>query len=171
MWHWFPHLDALADSLEPRAPDGAARSKSGAPGNNGLVIVLALVLLVLVAAFSAALVVSNQDVYELSIFRVLIPVTSAGVYLTGVGAAVLTLVALGLLRSGIRRSRARRTHAKSATPAASVSAGPTEIEPDRAPAPARTSALDLDRPPATTPAERQGQLDEADDLSTDEPKT
>jgi len=141
------------------------------------VIVLALVLLVLVAAFSVALVVSNQDVYELSIFRVLIPVTSAGVYLTGVGAAVLTLVALGLLRAGIRRSRARRTRLKAATPAASTAADSAEIEPDHTPAPApapapdRTSTLDLERPPATTPADREGQRDDADDLSTDEPKT
>ena len=41
----------------------------------------------LVAVFSLAIVVSNPDVYELSLFRVLVPVTSAGVFLTGVGAA------------------------------------------------------------------------------------
>ena len=81
-------------------------------------VVLALVLLILVVVFSVAIVVSNPAVYDLSLFRVMVPVTSAGVYFTGVGAALLTVVALLLLRLGIRRSRERRQRLKTAEQAA-----------------------------------------------------
>jgi hypothetical protein len=85
-------------------------------------VVLALVLLILVVVFSVAIVVSNPAVYDLSLFRVMVPVTSAGVYFTGVGAALLTVVALLLLRLGIRRSRERRQRLKTAEQAAIGSA-------------------------------------------------
>src|SRR5215210_1313218 len=84
------------------------------PGDNNGMVVLALVLLILVVVFSVAIVVSNPAVYDLSLFRVLVPVTSAGIYFTGVGAAVLTVVALLLLRLGIRRSREQRQRLRSA---------------------------------------------------------
>ena len=77
-------------------------------------LVLALVLLTIVLVFSVAIVVSNPDVYQLSLFRVLVPVTSAGVFFTGFGAALLTIVALLLLRTGIRRSRETRRRLRTA---------------------------------------------------------
>jgi hypothetical protein len=77
-------------------------------------IVLALALLILVLVFSVAIVVSNPDVYQLSLFRVLVPVTSAGVSFTGFGAALVTITALLLLRTGIRRARENRRRLRSA---------------------------------------------------------
>jgi hypothetical protein len=77
-------------------------------------IVLALALLILVLVFSVAIVVSNPDVYQLSLFRVLVPVTSAGVFFTGFGAALVTITALLLLRTGIRRARETRRRLRSA---------------------------------------------------------
>ncbi|HZA04541.1 MAG TPA: hypothetical protein VE617_08250 [Propionibacteriaceae bacterium] len=77
-------------------------------------IVLALVLLTIVLLFSVAIVLSNPDVYQLSLFRVLVPVTSAGVFFTGFGAALVTITALLLLRIGIRRSRETRRRLRAA---------------------------------------------------------
>jgi hypothetical protein len=162
-------------------------------------VVVALVLLILIVVFSVAIVVSNPAVYELSLFRVLIPVTSAGVYFTGVGAALLTVVALLLLRLGIRRSRERRkrlrtaeqaaisgasrtapapssgtgSSASSDVPAEEESLPPTTRpanEPDEPASSGPTSNLELDPPTAMTPAERQALLDEVDEKSRDEPK-
>jgi hypothetical protein len=114
------------------------------------------VLLVLVAVFTLAIVLSNPDVYELSLFRVLIPVTSAGVYLTGVGAAVLILVALALLRAGLRRRRVRRLEQKSAATApAQPVRHPGPGRPGSVPPPGRTSTLDLDRPPPPAANDRR----------------
>ena len=89
-------------------------------------IVLALALLILVLVFSVAIVLSNPDVYQLSLFRVLVPVTSAGVFFTGFGAALVTIAALLLLRTGIRRARENRRRLRTADRAAVTSAGPTE---------------------------------------------
>jgi len=163
-------------------------------------VVLALVLLILVVVFSVAIVVSNPAVYDLSLFRVLVPVTSAGVYFTGMGAALLTVIALLLLRLGIRRSRERRQRLRSAEQAATrgsstqaVSTAPSgsgSSVADVAPAdgepshdttrsttgpevPASTGPtanLELDPPTAMTPAERRALLDEVDEVSRDEPK-
>ncbi|HSU37308.1 MAG TPA: hypothetical protein VLJ88_16750 [Propionibacteriaceae bacterium] len=130
-------------------------------------IIVALVLLVLVAVFTLAIVLSNPDVYELSLFRVLIPVTSAGVYLTGVGAAVLIVVAVWLLRLGLRRRRVQRLERKSATLVPDASPRPEPVDPDPIPAPGQTSTLDLDRPPPPA-AERQALLDEVDRVSPDD---
>jgi hypothetical protein len=77
-------------------------------------VVLALVLLIIVLVFSVAIVVSNPDVYQLSLFRVLVPVTSAGVFFTGFGAALVTIIALLLLRTGIRRTRETRRRLQAA---------------------------------------------------------
>jgi hypothetical protein len=161
-------------------------------------VVVALVLLILVVVFSVAIVVSNPAVYELSLFRVLIPVTSAGVYFTGVGAALLTLVALLLLRLGIRRGREHRQRLRTAeqaaigvsrtAPAPSSETGsgvgndsPVDKEsfpsktrladdPDASASSGPTSNLEMDPPTAITPDERKALLDEVDELSRDEPK-
>ena len=138
-------------------------------------VVLALVLLILVVVFSVAIVVSNPAIYDLSLFRILIPVTSAGVYFTGVGAALLMVIALLLLRLGIRRGRERRQRLKAAEQAAIGSAPrttptttPAADDPDASSGP--TSNLELDQPTALTPAERQALLDDGDEVSRDEPK-
>ena len=162
-------------------------------------VVLALVLLIVVVVFSVAIVVSNPAVYDLSLFRVLIPVTSAGVFFTGVGAALLAVVALLLLRVGIRRSREHRQRLRTAEQAAissssrpatgSTSETASSVESDSpadkasSPSQARlaedpdasapsgpTSNLELDPPTATTPAERQALLDDVDEISREEPK-
>ena len=88
-------------------------------------IVLALVLLIIVLVFSVAIVVSNPDVYSLSLFRVLVPVTSAGVFFTGFGAALVTIIALLLLRTGIRRTRETRRRLRKAELPAASGAGTT----------------------------------------------
>jgi membrane protein implicated in regulation of membrane protease activity len=94
-------------------------------------IVLALALLIIVLVFSVAIVLSNPDVYQLSLFRVLVPVTSAGVFFTGFGAALVTITALLLLRAGIRRSRETRRRLKKAEqPAVGSTAGPNEDRSD-----------------------------------------
>jgi hypothetical protein len=161
-------------------------------------VVLAVVLLFLVVVFSVAIVVSNPAVYELSLFRVLVPVTSAGVYFTGMGAALLTVVALLLLRQGIRRAREQRQRLRSAeqaaitgtprtTPASAGETSPSvqrESAADKEPSPSTTrpaddadapatgptANLELDPPTAATPAERQALLDEVDEMTRDEPK-
>ncbi len=134
MWHWFPHLRASRG--QPwSAVTRLSQPKSGAADDNEAVIVVALVLLVLVAVFTLAIVLSNPDVYELSLFRVLIPVTSAGVYLTGVGAAVLIAGRLGHAAGG-------PPPPSGATPRAEVrrqpwppapSAAPDPVDPDPTP--------------------------------------
>ena len=89
-------------------------------------IVLALALLIIVLVFSLAIVLSNPDVYQLSLFRILVPVTSAGVFFTGFGAALLTITALLLLRTGFRRSRETRRRLRTADQASlDSSAGTT----------------------------------------------
>ena len=93
-------------------------------------IVLALVLLIIVLVFSVAIVVSNPDVYQLSLFRVLVPVTSAGVFFTGFGAALVTIIALLLLRTGIRRSRETRRRLRTAEPAPTSSSTDSARKPD-----------------------------------------
>ena len=82
-------------------------------GNNGAMVVLALILLVLVAVLVVAIVVSNPDVYDLSIFGAVVPANSAGIFITGAVAMAVTILALLLLRMGIRRGRARRTERRS----------------------------------------------------------
>jgi hypothetical protein len=160
-------------------------------------VVLALVLFILVVVFSVAIVVSNPNVYELSLFRILVPVTSAGVYFTGVGAALLTVVALLLLRLGIRRSREHRQRLRTAEQAATRASGTAPVpsgagssvtsegsadeeplpettrrdnDPDASASSRPMTNLELDPPAATTPAERRALLDEVDGLSRDEPK-
>jgi hypothetical protein len=87
--------------------------------NNGAMVVLALILLVLVAVLVVAIVVSNPEVYDLSIFGAVVPANAAGIFITGAVAMAVTILALLLLRMGIRRGRARRTERKVLLQAAS----------------------------------------------------
>lgn len=148
-------------------------------------IVLALALLILVLVFSVAIVLSNPDVYPLSLFRVLVPVTSAGVFFTGFGAALVTIAALLLLRTGIRRTRETRRRLRApdrpaavgsadATRSPSAADPGTAADPDTRLAAARpeaqpTSSLDLDpgEDSTTWPADRQRTRDAED---RDEPR-
>lgn len=144
-------------------------------------IVLALALLILVLVFSVAIVLSNPDVYPLSLFRVLVPVTSAGVFFTGFGAALVTITALLLLRTGIRRTRETRRRLRSPDrPAPDSSAAatrsPSAADPDTRRAAARpeaqlTSSLDLDpgEDSTTWPADRP-RTRVADTDDRDEPR-
>ena len=156
-------------------------------------VALALILLVLVAVLAVAIVVSNPQVYELSIFGAIVPANGAGIFITGAVAMAVTILALLLLRSGIRRSRARRERIKaleaSDEAAASGSSGPAEtsttttktssttvtsraLEPQ---ASTNNPASDLGSESSTTPAEReavldQAMLDETDELTREEPQ-
>lgn len=133
-------------------------------GNNDAVVALALILLVLVAVLAVAIVVSNPQIYELSIFGAIIPANSAGIFVTGAVAMAVTILALLLLRSGIRRSRARRDRIKaleiSDEATTSGSSGPADTS--------TNPASDLDSESSTTPAERKAALDEADELTREE---
>jgi hypothetical protein len=153
-------------------------------------IILGLILLAIVAIFGIAVVVSNPGVHELSIFRVLVPVTYAGIFFTGVGATIVAVLGVVLIRIGLRRARTRRKErkelasgtasgglvrstAKSDIEAAkSKPAAPKEPEAtdagSTAPA-APASSLDLDAQGSTTAAERRAMLDETDELTRDNP--
>ena len=163
-------------------------------------VVLALILLVLVAVLVVAIVVSNPEVYDLSIFGAVVPANSAGIFITGAVAMAVTILALLLLRTGIRRGRARRTERKvllqaagdklpgsSASPeeASTTTSKPsdtsatsdsetTEPTTTKTTEPTTTkdkSSLELEgSDSSTTWAERQAMLDEADALTKDEPQ-
>jgi flagellar biosynthesis/type III secretory pathway M-ring protein FliF/YscJ len=126
------------------------------------VVAVALILLVLVAVLAVGIVVSNPQIYELSIFGAIIPANSAGIFVTGAVAMAVTILALLLLRSGIRRSRARRDRIK-------VLEASDEAATSGTSAPAETST-DMDSESSTTPAERKAMLDEADELAREEPQ-
>ncbi len=96
---------------------------------NGM-IVLGLVLLVLVVVLSVAIVVSNPAVVELSIFNASVPVTMSGVYFTGAGALLVTLLGLLLIQQGVVRSRKHRRQLQA------IDAAPRPI-PASPPAPGR----------------------------------
>ena len=134
-------------------------------------VVLALVLLILVVVFSVAIVVSNPDVYQLSLFRVLVPVTSAGVFFTGFGAALVTITALLLLRIGIRRNRETRRRLRAAEQSAAGTPGAT---PDRSDA---GRSEDLDTGAGDSGADRAGDPDgtsrvgELESAPDDEPRS
>ena len=110
-------------------------------------IVVALVLLIIVLVVSMAIVSSNPDVYQLSLFRVLVPVTSAGVFFTGFGAALVTITALLLLRTGIRRSRETRRRLRDAERSTASAAGASGSGADRSDA-GRSDAGRIDGPQA-----------------------
>ncbi len=153
-------------------------------------IVLGLILLVIVAIFGIAVVVSNPGVHELSIFRVLVPVTYAGIFFTGVGATIVAVLGVILIRHGLRRARARRKERKELVSgataggsASSTAKADTEVAESKPAAPkepeatgagsaapaAPASSLDLDAQGSTTAAERRALLDETDELTRDNP--
>ena len=156
-------------------------------------VVLAVILLVLVAVLVVAIFVSNPDIYELSIFGAVVPVTSAGVFITGAVAMAVIILALLLLRTGIRRGRARRKEIKalqastdnvpssSATQAEDSTATTSDKASDTSDATESVTAepsITKEAPSreveggesSTTPAERRAMLDEADALTRDEPQ-
>jgi hypothetical protein len=152
-------------------------------------VVLALILLVLVAVLVVAIVVSNPEIYDLSIFGAVVPVNSAGIFITGAVAMAVTILAILLLRMGIRRGRARRTERKLLLQAAgdklpgSASAEETSTTTSKTSDTSATSDSGTTEPTTTTEkssleleggessttwAERQAMLDEADALTKDE---
>ena len=154
-------------------------------------VVLALILLVLVAVLVVAIVVSNPEIYDLSIFGAVVPVNSAGIFITGAVAMAVTILAILLLRMGIRRGRARRTERKVLLQAAgdklpgSASAEETSTTTSKTSDTSATSDSETTEPTttkekssleleggesSTTWAERQAMLDEADALTKDEPQ-
>ena len=162
-------------------------------GNNDVMVVLAVILLVLVAVLVVAIVVSNPEIYDLSIFGAVIPVNSAGVFFTGAVTMAVTILALLLLRTGIRRARIRRKQLKELEPPDAGAAGTATTPPETSTTTTTTktssttvtskpvdsdaatgkSALDPEGKTgdsSTTAAERQAMLDEADELTKDEPQ-
>jgi hypothetical protein len=153
-------------------------------------VVLALILLVLVAVLVIAIFVSNPGVYDLSIFGAVVPVTTAGIFITGAITMAVTILALLLLRTGIRRGRARRkeikalqastdnvpsssaTPAEGSTAAASSKTSKTATSDSAATEPPTTKEKSSPEggESSTTAAERQAMLDEADALTRDEPQ-
>jgi flagellar biosynthesis/type III secretory pathway M-ring protein FliF/YscJ len=177
-----------------KTPLRVAASERTPPGNNGAMVVLALILLVLVAVLVVAIVVSNPEIYDLSIFGAVVPVNSAGVFITGAIAMAVTILAILLLRTGIRRGRARRTERKvllqaagdkvprsSANPEETSTTTSTTKTPDASATndsettePTTTtkekSSPEVEGESSTTASERQAMLDEADVLTRDEPQ-
>jgi hypothetical protein len=151
-------------------------------------VAVALILLVLVAVLTVGIVVSNPDIYDLSIFGAVVRVSSAGIFLTGAITMALTIVALLLLRIGIRRGRARRKEIKalqassdkvpsettspedSTTSKTSDSSTGTDSAATEPTTTKEESSLELDGESSTTAAERQAMLDEADAVTRDEPQ-
>ena len=151
-------------------------------------VAVALILLVLVAVLTVGIVVSNPDIYDLSIFGAVVRVSSAGIFLTGAITMALTIVALLLLRIGIRRGRARRKEIKalqassdkvpsettspedSTTSKTSDSSTGTDSAATEPTTTTEESSLELDGESSTTAAERQAMLDEADAVTRDEPQ-
>ena len=155
-------------------------------------VVLAVILLVLVAVLVVAIFVSNPDIYDLSIFGAVVPVTSAGVFLTGAVAMAVTILALLLLRTGIRRGRARRkeikalqassdnvpsssaTQTEDSTATTSGKTSDTSATTESATAEPsstkETSSREVEGESSTTAAARRAMLDEADALTRDEPQ-
>jgi hypothetical protein len=151
-----------------------------------------LILLVLVAVLVVAIVVSNPEIYDLSIFGAVVPVNSAGIFITGAVAMAVTILAILLLRMGIRRGRARRTERKVLLQAAGeklpgpASAEETSTTTSKTSDTSATSHSETTQPTTTTKdkssleleggdssttwAERQAMLDEADALTKDEPQ-
>ena len=78
--------------------------------DNGAMIPLAVVVLLIVIVFSIAVAIgaTNAEVFNLAVFGAQIPVNATGLYLTGAGAMLVLVSALALLGTGIRRESAKR---------------------------------------------------------------
>jgi hypothetical protein len=151
-------------------------------------IVLALVLLLIVAVAVAGVLLSSPTVHDFSVFRALIPVTDAGMFLAGAAVTLLAVIAIILLRTGIRRSRARRKQVKAirsgaarqsppvattrvpaATSTGSTSSSAKRPDPPATADPAPSSGRAADDQPSTDSAERARLLAEADAVTRDDP--
>ena len=157
-------------------------------------IPIAGVLLLIVVVFTVGVVVSNPEVFELSIFGANVPVNAAGLYLVGAGAMLVLILAAALLRRGVRRELRRRRQVKTLRTAASGVTRPAPEQPSPAVPPAvaassaqrgsdagptagsrvlgvsesgRVTPPSPGSPDTTTAAERQALLDEAEELTGD----
>jgi len=117
-------------------------------------IPIAGVLLLIVVVFTVAVVVSNPDVFNLSIFGANIPVTAAGVYFVGAGAMVVLILAALLLRRGLKRELRRRKQVKALRSAAGGATRPTPAQPEVAAGPESTSEEPRSTPSADTGVDR-----------------
>ena len=145
-------------------------------------IPIAVVLLIIVLIFSVGLAVGNPQTAFISIFRAQISMNPAGVYFTGAGAMLVLILALALLRVGLRRSATKRREMRAlkqaaggnavttpattttATDPSSVSASPSSVS-------ASSSSAEGTVDHSVSPsAERQALLDEAQELTGDDPK-
>jgi ABC-type nickel/cobalt efflux system permease component RcnA len=170
-------------------------------GDNGVMVPIAAVLLLLIVAFSVAVVVSNPGVFDLSIFGAKITVNTAGVYFTGAGAMLVLLLAAALMYTGLKRQRQRKKEIRRLKAAAgstsddrsSARTPPAAVEADRAKEAEAPKPVDFAEPsdarpagtvadphtgepaasdrPTTSAAERQAMLDEADALTHDKPSS
>jgi hypothetical protein len=162
-------------------------------------VVLGIVVIVLAVLLGVAVVVSNPVIYDLHLFGAQLPVTMAGVFFTGAGAMLATLLGLLLIQRGIvrarRRSKARKLAARPTAPAAPIqgrepsrsTTGPAATSAPRSaagsaasagstgPAPANvvgTQPASTPRAdgPASTAEERAALLAEAEQATRDEPR-
>lgn len=126
-------------------------------------IVIAVLLLLIVAVFTVAVMVGNPGLVKLSIFGAHVPVTAAGLYFNGAGAMLVLVLALALLRRGFLRELRRRKQVRSLQSAAnrrtrsSVDGGPATNS-------GTTPPVGDSRPPS---AERQSLLDQTAELTGD----
>jgi flagellar biosynthesis/type III secretory pathway M-ring protein FliF/YscJ len=104
----------------------------------------------------------------LLVFGAVIPANAAGIFITGAVAMAVTILALLLLRLGVRRARERRTRLKELE-ASDETTSPTETSTTTTTTKTKP-ALDVERESSTRPAERQAVLDEADELTREEPQ-
>jgi hypothetical protein len=118
-----------------------------ASDNEG-VIPIAGVLILIVVVFSVAVVVSNPQVFTLSIFGAGVPVTASGVYFNGAGAMLVFVLAALLLRRGVKRELARRKQVRALRRAAGVKKLPTST-PRRPAASVRQSTSGRTTEPST----------------------
>lgn len=88
-------------------------------------IPIAGLLLLIVVVFTVAVVVSNPEIFDLSIFGANIPVTAAGVYFVGAGAMLVLILAALLLRRGLKREMRRRRQVKALRTAAGGATRPS----------------------------------------------
>lgn len=135
-------------------------------------VVLALILLVLVAVLVVAIVVSNPEIYDLSIFGAIVPVNSAGIFITGAIAMAVTILAILLLRMGIRRGRARRTERKVLLQAAGDKLPGSASATETATTTSKTSGTSATSDPGTEPTtSKTSDTSATSDSRTTEPTT
>jgi ABC-type nickel/cobalt efflux system permease component RcnA len=122
-------------------------------GDNGVMVPIAAVLLLLIVAFSVAVVVSNPGVFDLSIFGAKITVNTAGVYFTGAGAMLILLLAAALMYTGLKRQRQRKKEIRRLKAAVGPTSTPSATQPTSAAATtaATTVGAGEDRSSAKTP--------------------